>query len=239
MVDDVSIREFGSALPDLELDFDGGSRPHLTTRVITGCTSVDETSAWKMTVGRRIELLLMVAALRAEGALAIGVRCASCGEISEVELTIEEVLSLSSKNPAPVELDGRSIELRHPTGADQLAWLEARPASNREATLLAVRSLIDGDWNPAAIAEIERSLDESDPLVNFQVAAICPECGVEGRYPVDWTDFAFSKFRQAQREQIGVVHRLARCYHWSESEIFAVPAWRRRLYLDAVDRSDA
>src|SRR5216684_298631 len=160
-LENVSPRAFGSDFSDLELDFDAGPRPHLTTRVITLCAAVDESSAWKMTVGRRIELLLTIAGMRMPGAFAINVRCSNpaCRKMSEIELTMHEVLEHSAAaggSPAAVELDGKTIRLRRPTGEDQLAWLHARPRDSREGTLLAVRSLIEDDASDWSAAKLEK-----------------------------------------------------------------------------------
>jgi hypothetical protein len=45
---------------------------------------------------------------------------------------------------------------------------------------------------------------------------------------------ALGMLRRAQQALVGAVHRLASQYHWSERDIFAVPAWRRQHYLRLI-----
>jgi len=44
---------------------------------------------------------------------------------------------------------------------------------------------------------------------------------------------------RAQRSLLHDIHRLAIRYGWSEDAIASLPSWRRREYLDFLDRGDA
>jgi hypothetical protein len=51
---------------------------------------------------------------------------------------------------------------------------------------------------------------------------------------IDLCEVALTTLRRLQRQLIVMVHRLASHYHWSEQEIFAVPHWRRKEYLELI-----
>ncbi len=257
-MEQVCLRSFGSEPADLELDFDSGDQPDLTTRVIACCAAqpdgrrLDAADIWKLRVGRRIELLLEIAAESAALPISFTLRCrkAECQKVSEVDITLGEVLEFSAgaheEGSIDIEFDGRAVRLRHPTGEDQLAWRQQGPRDDREAVRLAMASLLadgTGGWSAESLERLAESADAAlaghDPLVGFELTVRCPECGAESNHPIDWTEIAFARFRNAQLQLIRTVHRLASHYHWSEPEIFAVPAWRRQLYLETLEGEHA
>ena len=77
-------------------------------------------------------------------------------------------------------------------------------------------------------------MEEADPLVNFSCSIECGECGQPNDHEIDLFETALDMLSRAQRRLILSVHRLALHYHWSEREIFDVPEWRRRQYLDLI-----
>jgi hypothetical protein len=85
------------------------------------------------------------------------------------------------------------------------------------------------------LEEANRIMEEADPLVDFRLRVNCPFCSMQESYRVDLAELSLRRLRSAQRGLIVGVHRLATRYHWSEREIFEVPAWRRRMYLALLD----
>jgi hypothetical protein len=54
---------------------------------------------------------------------------------------------------------------------------------------------------------------------------------------VDLEALALVRLRAVQRKLVDAVHRLALAYHWTETEILALPSWRRERYLALIDGS--
>jgi hypothetical protein len=248
------VRPFGAAPADLEADFAGLPRPHLVTEVLRACVGgLSARDAWAMTAGERVAALLQVLAAGGERALGVVLPCAACGARLEVELPAEALLSLHEQAAArggTVTVRGASGEttLRRATGADQAEWLRAGFAEPEAAFRAMLDTLVvraDGDppaepddWTGVDAAAVDRALGEADPLVAFEAAIACPECGREEDYPVDLQALVLERLRRAQARLMEQVHRLARAYHWSEAQAMALPAWRRARYLALVEREE-
>ena len=71
-------------------------------------------------------------------------------------------------------------------------------------------------WQPEPgwLADIEQALEQADPLTALVLETACPSCGEAVRVALDLES-----------------HLLA-----SEADIVALPATRRRAYLDRLDR---
>ena len=257
------LRPFGLKESDLAVDFHQALRPLLVTEVLRCCTESAAPLAadffWALTISTRIECLLTVACGAQGAGLPVVLRCpeTGCREPLELELLAEEIAGLRMQMNA-VELiavacgDAR-LYLRRPTGRDQLAWLDARFADEETATRTMLRSLLDedaaavaayGQTSEAVLARAEcvrvlnDALEEHDPLVSFKMIVGCPYCNVEHAHEVDLAELALERLRQQQRRLVADIHLLARHYHWSEAQIFAVPHWRRALYLNIIAREE-
>ncbi|MBU1663970.1 MAG: hypothetical protein KKG92_01045 [Gammaproteobacteria bacterium] len=168
--------------------------------------------------------------------------CGQCGarfdfRIDYVDLPIQE--AGAGYPQAQVDMDGRQLRFRLPTGADQeiLAdlpeteasrWLLRQLAEAPEA-LGAVGSTPGQDL----IAAADAALDAIAPGIVLRVQTACPECG--GRNEVE-----LDPYRALARGGDGLlreVHQIATHYHWSESEILDLPRARRHRYLQLIDRA--
>ncbi|MBS1912273.1 MAG: hypothetical protein JST22_09835 [Bacteroidetes bacterium] len=262
------LRPFGVYESDLRLDLRSALRPVVTTRVLERCLRGGAEGAaegeflWNLTVGRRILALLTLAVAWDGGCIELELRCpeASCGEALELDVTLEELAGIEAEAGArervEVTIDGRLHALRRPTGRDQLEWMSRRFTDEREAMLWMARTLVrleeprepgempGLDETPGAgmdidaLAVIEETMSGFDPLVNFVAFVRCVHCGCEHDHEIDLEEIAFRRLRQAQLRLLGTVHRLARHYHWSEQEIFAVPQWRRDYYLALIEQEN-
>src|SRR5262245_2192167 len=91
----LSLGAFGQRESDLNIDFDRTARPFLITNILECCTAssgrqVDQRFFWSLSVGSRIECLLLI--LNSSGWLEIPVlvRCpdTGCGRESEIEISV-------------------------------------------------------------------------------------------------------------------------------------------------------
>lgn len=141
---------------------------------------------------------------------------------------------------------GAEVCFRLPTGADQeeLAGWAARdePAA---LTALLTRCVLRVDGiaadaervrglSPLARAELEAAMRRRAPHVERELETACAECGRTFLAPFDVQRFFFGELRTDPALLYREVHHLAFHYHWSESEILAMPRAKRQTYLDLL-----
>ncbi len=243
------LRPFGIAEGDLGVDFSSPNRAVLVTRVLEFCTvdpqeSLPDRLYDELSIGNRIDCLLLLATGGPDRALNLVYKCAGCGEELEIEITLGELSALQREadlvETVGVEINGRRIEFRKPIGRDQQDWSRMVFHDERDVAAGIIGTLaVTPDFMESNVLEsldaIEEALDEADPLVNFSCSVRCEECGELNEYPVDLLETALGMLNRAQNQLIIAIHRLALHYHWTEKEIFAVPEWRRREYLKLIE----
>ncbi|MEI9971340.1 MAG: DUF6760 family protein [Ignavibacteriota bacterium] len=218
--------------------------------------------AGEMLVADRQFLLLKLRQFTFGDAVRADLFCpwADCGRRMHLQFRIGELPVQESAERAPVysmllsrdawsgeDEAQREVHFRLPNGADQeavgplLADNEARALS----TLLAraVRS-VGTRTNPApediaalsplARAEIEAAMERVAPKVEQTIDTVCSECGRSFAVPFDVQRFFFGEFRTDGDLLYRQVHYLAYHYHWSESEIMAMPRTKRQKYLELL-----
>jgi len=117
------------------------------------------------------------------------------------------------------------------TTADLLSVEAMPPAAARRAL---ARAVTGAPIAEADLPEVADWLIRADPLAHVVLDLTCAHCGAGWGRPFDivrqiWAELTFSA-----RRLLSDIHLLARSYHWSEAEILAVPAARRRAYLDLI-----
>jgi hypothetical protein len=255
-IDKLMLRPFGIDEPDLEVDFSQPSRPALVTELLACCTSgtngkpADRNLLWALQVSTRIECLLRIIDLGGAFDAALPMRCLNegCGETVEVEVSLDDLLGVQRESTDFVSVDcGEQIlELRKPSGLDLRKWAANEFESERVAIESMVQTLIvRNDDSPGekntwsldhdSLAAIDRVMQESDSLVNFNFEVVCPYCEGHSEFELDLQALAIERLKQSQRRLLTMVHCLARHYHWSERQIFAVPQWRRIHYLKLLE----
>ncbi len=253
---ELALRPFAVYESDLGVDFDGTPRPILVTELLACCTTdaagqaVDPALLWTLPVSKRIEALLALVLSSPGAELQLSFRCANaaCGEWSEIGLSLAEIRQLQDDAYAAdriaVRIDGGVIELRRPTGSDQLAWLRGALADETPAVAM-IRTLQVGGGAVAregldarCIDAVEEAMEEHDPLVGFSLLVRCPACEACSPVAIDLQDVALRRLREEQVRLLASVHRIAEHYHWSEQQIFAVPHWRRARYLSLIEREE-
>lgn len=225
-IERLQFRRFGTVLQDLEADFTA-ARPFVITDLLVRCATppVTEDKVWNLPVGRRTAELLALSGRHGVWEFDALAACSQCGQQSEVTLELEELLAL---DPAPATPNG----FRLPTGRDQREWLGYAAEHGEISVERMLSSLRTGTG--VAAENFESLLDEADPLVRGSVTAVCPGCGHSTEVEVDLAGKALARLEGEQTRLLESVHVLASHYHWSESEIFALPAWRRERYLEML-----
>jgi hypothetical protein len=252
------LRGFGIELEDLTPDFGSANRSRLERDVLACCVrmvsgeSLPAAFFRDLEVGKRTEVIVQLAELTTGRAIDAELRCANseCGNAMEVELTAREMSELQraaeDSGPPALPIGSDRLPLRRPTGADEDAWRRQRLENSEAAQDAMAESLVPDEYrlhfrraatrNDGWADLANGAMEEADPLVHFRVRLNCPFCAVQDSYRVDLAEIALRRLRSAQQGLIVGIHRLASRYHWSEREIFEVPAWRRRMYLTLLDR---
>jgi hypothetical protein len=244
----VGFRRFGIVEDDLRVDFAAVNRAALATQLLEICAVdrdrvLSENFFRKLSVGKRIECLLVLALGGSGDNLRFPCKCSGCGEDLELELTLNEIAAFQSEadqvEVVSVDLGGRRFEFQKLSGRDHESIGESAFSDDFEAaTDIIARLAVDADAAeriaPRDVEVIEAAMEEADPLVNFTCRIDCGECGEGNDHDLDLFETALDMLRRAQLRLVLSVHRLASKYHWSEQEIFAVSEWRRQQYLELI-----
>jgi len=242
------MRRFGIYESDLTINFSDGNTPALITRILGQCAvdpdvTVPEGFFRELSVGKRLEFLLVLAAGEERPVFNFPFYCKGCGQELEMELTLEEIAEIQREadliENVGVEVGGQAFSFRKPCGSDQENWAGMVFRDEKEAAGAMIGTLVaDPDITKRLGTKdfdlIDEAMDEADPLVNFQCRVGCSECGAENEFLIDLCDVALGMLNRLQQQLIVMVHKLASHYHWSEKEIFDVPHWRRVEYLDLI-----
>jgi hypothetical protein len=243
-------RPFGR-VEDLDIDF-RARRPHVVTQILARCVSdaagrpSSDDELWRWTVPQRTQGLLAVARACGVASVAALARCGreGCGEQIELEFDLESFAQATEHTECAWRGETAGMVLRLPTGEDQRRWLDSPPADPGELPVRMGTSLmreVDGatpaeTWQlpQAWLPGVEDALAELDPTTDLSVSAPCTRCGDEQDVEVDLDVLLLERLARVQQALLFEVHALAAGYHWSETQILAIPAWRRAYYLDAM-----
>jgi hypothetical protein len=236
-------RPFGESLEDLAVDLELAA-PFATTQVLCACLTmaaspVCEDEIWSWTINRRLQGLLAVTQATTGNLLILTVACQAqaCSELMDLPLRLRDYLR--REDPLRLDVQGdekQGIEIRLPTGKDQRRWLASGTAPDQMRQCLVTQSSgapLTSKW----LETIDTALTEADPLTALEVEAVCPNCGVTNRIPVDLEQQCLRMLSYQQPRLMDEIHQLALAYHWTEAEILAIPASRRRHYLDRLERN--
>jgi hypothetical protein len=74
----------------------------------------------------------------------------------------------------------------------------------------------------------------ADPRAEIQIELSCPACQNRRSIIFDVLSYLWSEIDDWARRLVMEVHTLASAYGWSESDIMAMSARRRHLYLQVL-----
>jgi len=127
-------------------------------------------------------------------------------------------------------IGGRSVEARPPRDEDM--QVAAACGSVAEAHAALVERCAGAGLEAAGMAAVGEALDAADPLLAPAIALTCAACGFDWRLLVDPAALLWHAVDAGARSLAADVADLARAFGWSEVEVVALPASRRRLYLE-------
>jgi hypothetical protein len=242
-------RAFGHARQDLDIDLADADRPGLISRLLLGGMIEFDASpdaadrVWAWTIEERLQALLAIAIATCPAPPPWRTRCQEAACRGAMEIAIDPASFVAAPRRDTLSwraADGSAVTARLPRGADQRRWRQARVV---DAAALAAPLVEAVDGRPpeatwrvpeAWLDGLAEAFTERDPLTALQLVAACPSCGATNRIDFDLEGWLLGLLAAEQRRLIDDVHALASAYHWSEAEICALPAWRRRAYLARV-----
>lgn len=163
--------------------------------------------------------------------------CAQCGARFDFRLEYADLPVQEAGDGYPlaqVDMNGRQLRFRLPTGADQEALIDLPEARARPWLLqqLARDPQTLGALDQAESAAIDAALEAISPGIVLGVQANCPECGRSNEVELD----PYRALVRRSDELLHEVHQIASHYHWGEADILNLPRQRRQRYLQMIDR---
>jgi hypothetical protein len=220
--------------------------------------------ARQLLIGDRQYLLLLLRALTFGDQVQANRRCPwpDCGQTLDIDFKLSNfpVQTIATANqpytvilsPAAVENQAWAkrqpqIQFRLPNGEDQeivaplLEQNEAQALTQLLCRCIYSLGEIDkpspeliSELSPLARQEIEVQMEALMPGVDLTLTANCPHCEREFTVPFELADFFFGELATGEDLLRREVHYLAYHYHWNESEILALPRYKRRAYIEIL-----
>lgn len=171
-------------------------------------------------------------------------RCPRCGDAVEFALDLAAVRldpAERRNSPAKITVLGIELECRLPTALD---LDDVRSAGAGAARRLFERCLLHASREgatlegaalpPEVFTAAGAALEALDPQAALAIALHCPACGGDWQAPLDPGALFWAEFDAWAKNLLREVDRIARAYGWSENEILALSAPRRRRYLELI-----
>lgn len=190
-----------------------------------------------------------LALLRLRGAtfgrrLAACADCPACGSAMAFDVDIAALLDTLSAPPEDASarpvFDAHGAAWRLPSSHDQARAAHAADSGEALAVLLrACRLGVPDDAllpRGAALEEIEMRMEALDPAANIELSLRCADCAHEWLVALDADACLWDDISASARGLMLDVHRLARAYGWTETQVLALGPGRRAAYLDLADR---
>jgi hypothetical protein len=161
--------------------------------------------------------------------------CPHCSEELELSLTVDALRSGHSPEQTNVEtaLEIDGIRFRLLDSSDLKAAAACEDVETARALLLE-RCAGTADLPDDVIERIGAAMEASDPQAETLLDVACAACGRPWQLTFDIVSFLHAEVDAQARRLLREIHTLARGYGWSEREILALSARRRRDYLELL-----
>ena len=199
----------------------------------------DELAA--LSIGERDRRLLALRESTFGSRLASVANCLHCGEVLEwVFDTSELLMEKPTESDLSVDVESYHVSFRLPNTLDLASISNCADASSARRRLLesCISSAqhageeIATDALPVSVTTaIVKRMAEADPQADLEVDLSCPACGEQWQAQFDIESFFWSEIGAWAQRILLEVHKLARAYGWSETEILNLSPWRRQFYL--------
>jgi hypothetical protein len=203
------------------------------------------TDAWaQASIGQRDGWLLTLREELFGSSLDTVAVCPSCGEQLELTFSTQDIRAVAAvvDDALRVTAGGYEVACHLPTSADLLEIAQFSTEDGRERLLqrcVQVAQCGDTAVDPAMLptevtAAVMEAVAKADPQADVQIALSCPACRHGWSMAFDILAYLWSEIEDWARRLLREVHTLAAVYGWSERDILALSARRRRLYLEML-----
>jgi hypothetical protein len=161
--------------------------------------------------------------------------CPACTERVEFDLSAADLRrETSAAGFAEVVFGAQTLRIRQLNSHDLAAVVEvATPGEAR--LLLAQRCVLDPvdvDLSEELVQALAEQLAVMDQCAEALVDLTCPGCGCAWQRALDVAAYVWREISAEALRLLHEVHTLARAYGWSEADILALSASRRRAYVE-------
>jgi len=177
--------------------------------------------------------------------------CPACGEALELQLrTVDlcpEPAGAGDEAPPPLQCDGYELAYRLPCSDDLGALQRAAGDADAAVRCLVERCLLHArragrpvaaaDLPPAVVERLQQDMAERDPGADIRIALSCPACEHAFERRFDIGDYLWQEIEDWAERTLAEVHLLASAYGWTEAQVLALGAGRRRRYIAMAQHS--
>ena len=232
-----TIAQTARSLPEKVTDFILATVAHI------GSANVERDDCAGLCIGDRRLVMLQLASRLQGDIFWISPQCSECEGRFDVRLRRTELPRKLAGRSFPdigLQIRGRQVRVRVPTGSDQEAILELDNDDAENELLRRCVLSVDGHSPDAGFADslsadeitdIENAIDAIAPDVGTLLRVSCPECDAEQTISIDPYQCETLGDDSLFRE----VDILARNYHWREQDILALSRSRRHRYLRLIE----
>jgi predicted RNA-binding Zn-ribbon protein involved in translation (DUF1610 family) len=192
-----------------------------------------------LTIGERdSHLLRLRAAIFGRSARATA-ECPQCGERVEFSLDTRALADTAEfLEPArEIEVNGTSMRFRLPTSRTLAEAVTAPDQSCGVRRLIeqcVLEPRLSEELSDDVIEALGEAMAKADPQAEIIISLGCPNCGKHWELLFDIAHFFWNEIAAQAQRLVFEIHALARAYGWTEGEILALPAQRRRTYLEML-----
>jgi len=241
---------------DLDCRFYGIQRPYTVTDVLTRCLKQSTNDPytneqiWQWTLPQRLQGLLAIVIASGQATINTLGTCHVCSEITELELDLHSFIDNRSEKMLLVEPEpGVRLKVEIPNGYHQLEWMGLDNNQLDEDNELDMATSLTQSVNDKPLPvdwcmprhwldHVQTALEECDPFTAFSITVDCPNCSETMTLEPDLEELLLRKLESSHKAVLEEVYYLARAYHWTEVEIFNLPVWRRRYYMQCYQHED-
>lgn len=168
--------------------------------------------------------------------------CPRCGEALESRFSTRDIAAEAPGSDAPrLSCDGIDLDWRLPSSDDLIHVQESAASADEAAWALLERCVTDArhgestvpprELPESVIDRLQHEMARLDPGADTRIGLDCPACSHRFERRFDIGAYLWSALDDWAHRTLSEVHALATAYGWSEGEVLALSAARRRYYI--------